>query len=101
MQSTKLDTLGFGEYFETVVHRGYDAPAKPAPDPFHAVLDALGVAPGRAVHVGNSVASDVAGAKRAGVRAVLLENGSGAEEAGPDPDGVVASMRDLPDLLRA
>jgi FMN phosphatase YigB (HAD superfamily) len=51
--------------------------------------------------VGNSVASDVAGAKRAGVRAVLLENGSGAEETGPDPDGVVASMRDLPDLLRA
>ncbi|PSQ32517.1 haloacid dehalogenase, partial [Halobacteriales archaeon SW_10_68_16] len=69
MQSTKLDTLGFGEYFETVVHGGYDAPAKPAPDPFHAALDALGVAPGRAVHVGNSVASDVAGAKRAGVRA--------------------------------
>ncbi len=98
MQSRKLDELDLADYFETVVHGGYDAPAKPAPDPFHAALDTLGVAPERALHVGNSVASDVAGAKRAGVRAVLVENGAGAEEGGPDPDDVIASMTDLPDL---
>ena len=99
MQSTKLRTLGLTGYFETVVHGGYDAPAKPAPDPFHAALDVLDVPPDRALHVGNSVASDVAGAKNAGVRAALLETGAGAEEPGPEPDHVLASMADLADLL--
>jgi putative hydrolase of the HAD superfamily len=99
MQSTKLRTLGLADYFETVVHGGYDAPAKPAPDPFHAALETLEVPPDRALHVGNSVASDVAGAKNAGVRAALLQNGSGAEESGPEPDHVLASLADLPDLL--
>jgi len=100
MQSQKLDTLGFDEYFETVVHGGYDAPAKPASDPFHAALEPLGVTPAQALHVGNSVASDVAGAKRAGVRAALLATGAGAEEDGPAPDHVLASLRDLPDLVQ-
>jgi len=38
MQSRKLDALGFDGYFETVVHGGYDAPAKPAPDHVLATL---------------------------------------------------------------
>lgn len=100
MQSRKLDALGFDEYFETVVHGGYDAPAKPAPDPFHAALETLGVAPDGALHVGNSVASDVAGAKRAGVRAALLETGAGAREEGPAPDHVLTSLGDLPELVQ-
>ncbi len=100
IQSRKLDALGFDGYFETVVHGGYDAPAKPASDPFHAALDTLGVGPERALHVGNSVASDVAGARRAGVRAALLETGAGAREEGPAPDHVLATLGDLPGLVR-
>lgn len=99
MQSAKLRTLGFAECFETVVHGGYDTPAKPAPDPFHRALDTLGVAPERALHVGNSLSSDVAGAKRAGVTAVWLENEAAAtNETGPDPDAVLRSMAELPDV---
>lgn len=102
MQSTKLRTLGAQEYFETVVHGGYDAPAKPSPEPFHAALEALDASPERAVHVGNSLASDVAGAKAAGVTAAWLRNTkSGVTETGPDPDYVLDSMADLPGLVRA
>jgi HAD superfamily hydrolase (TIGR01509 family) len=99
MQSAKLRTLGIDDRFETVVHAGYDAPAKPAPDPFHAALDALEVAPDRAVHVGNSLASDVAGAKNAGVPAAWLENDT-PETQSVEPDYVLGSMAELPDLLR-
>jgi len=101
MQSTKLRTLCAEDYFETVVHGGYDAPAKPAPDPFHAAVDALGVQPDRAIHVGNSLASDVAGAKNAGVAAAWLANEAAADEDGPEPDHVLESMADLRDLVRA
>ena len=40
----------------------------PTPAPFEAALSALSVRPERAVHVGNSLRSDVAGARAAGVR---------------------------------
>jgi putative hydrolase of the HAD superfamily len=93
MQSTKLAALDVTEYFETVVHAGYDAPAKPDPQPFHDALEVLDTSPERAVHVGNSLASDVAGAHAAGVRSTWLANGDSDPE--PEPHYVVESMTDL------
>ncbi|MFB6183116.1 MAG: HAD family hydrolase [Haloarculaceae archaeon] len=95
MQSQKLEGLGVADRFETVVHAGYDAPAKPAPDPFHAALDDLDVGPERAVHVGNSSVSDVPGAKRAGLRAAWLRQDG--VDPDPRPDYVLDSMADLID----
>ena len=66
MQAQKLESLGIVDVFETVVHGGHDAAAKPSPEPFHYALDGLDSAPERAIHVGNSLESDVAGAKAAG-----------------------------------
>lgn len=93
MQSTKLAALDLADHFPTVIHAGYDAPAKPAPEPFFAALDALDVSPDRAVHVGDSLESDVAGARAAGLRAAWLRNGDGPGEH--DPDYVLTSIRDL------
>jgi putative hydrolase of the HAD superfamily len=95
MQAQKLDGVGLADRFETVVHAGYDAPAKPAPDPFHAALADLGVAPDRAVHVGNSLDSDVAGAHAAGVASAWLDDGSDPVDL--DPDHRLDSLRDLLD----
>ncbi|MFB6172140.1 MAG: HAD family hydrolase [Haloarculaceae archaeon] len=93
MQRQKLDALDLRDRFEVVVHGGYDAPAKPAPDPFHRALDRLGGDPGRAVHVGNSLASDVAGAQAAGLRAAWLRQHDGDPD--PAPDYTVDSLHDL------
>lgn len=95
MQSVKLDALGITDHFETVVHAGYDAPPKPEPEPFHDALDALGVRPGRTVHVGNSLASDVAGGRRAGVQTAWVTNGSNGNDPDPEPDYVLDSVDDL------
>jgi putative hydrolase of the HAD superfamily len=101
MQATKLRTLDAAAYFETVVHGGYDAAAKPDPEPFEVALDALGVAAERTLHVGNSLASDVAGATNAGLMAAWLENdAAGRHETGPEPDHVLGSMADLPGVCR-
>jgi putative hydrolase of the HAD superfamily len=57
--------------------------AKPDPAIFRAALERLGAAAGDAVHVGDSVEHDVAGARAAGLEAVLVvRNGAAA------PDGV-------------
>lgn len=94
MQTAKLGALPFGDRFEHVVHAGYDAPAKPNPEPFHHVLDRLDATPDRAVHVGDSLGSDVRGAHAAGLRSVWLADGSTPE---PTPTYVVERLDELVD----
>jgi putative hydrolase of the HAD superfamily len=89
----KIDAAGVDEYAETVVFAGHDAPAKPDPEPFRRALGGLGVDADRAVHVGDSVESDVAGANAAGLRSVLFApDGGGTADA---PDDRITSMWDL------
>ncbi|WP_135535760.1 HAD family hydrolase [Halostella pelagica] len=92
MQGEKLSQLPFRDAFEAVVHAGYDAPRKPQPDPYHHTLELLDATPERAVHVGNSLTTDVPGAHAAGVRSVWLSDGSDPD---PVPDYRLDSMSDL------
>lgn len=94
MQAQKLDALGIREAFETVVHAGHDTPAKPSPEPFQTALEELDAAPDRAVHVGNSIEADVAGAQAAGLSAVWLQTGHPVAD-GPTPDYTVTSLSEL------
>lgn len=95
MQRRKLETVGLEDDFETVVYAGYDAPAKPAPEPFEIALEALETTPDRAVHVGNSLSSDVAGARAAGLRSVWVPNGDGVATTDPEPDYTLESLSEL------
>jgi putative hydrolase of the HAD superfamily len=95
-QRRKLETLDIEEHFEEVGFGRPEIGVKPDPAPFHRVLDGLGIAPDQAVHVGNSLESDVAGARAAGVPAVWLR----LDGASPDeiaPEYVVEDLADLHD----
>jgi putative hydrolase of the HAD superfamily len=83
MQSTKLEAAGLADHFETVVYAGHDCSAKPDPEPFEVALAELGTAASRAVHVGNSLSSDVVGAHAAGLQSVWVPAEDGVE---PDPE---------------
>ncbi len=101
MQSEKLAGLGLEEAFDVVVHAGYDAPAKPSPAPFREALSALDARAERTYHVGDSLDSDVAGARAAGVGAVWLSGDAAAEpEPEPRPDHTVATLAELPSVVR-
>ena len=97
MQAKKLEALGLADVFETVVHGGHDAPAKPSPEPFYLAIDALSVEPNRAVYVGNSLETDVAGAEAAGLRSAWLTNGPGTDPGEHEPDYVLSSPSELVD----
>jgi HAD superfamily hydrolase (TIGR01549 family) len=71
---------------------------KPDPRIFRAALDQAGVAPDRAVMVGDSVAHDVEGAIAAGMRGVLLAR-RGTPGSVRDDVPVISSLRELPLLL--
>jgi putative hydrolase of the HAD superfamily len=64
--------LGWADRFAVVVTSAELGIAKPDPRPFGAALDVLGVAPGDAVHAGDDLDADVAGARAAGVTPVLV-----------------------------
>lgn len=99
MQRHKLDGLGLADAFEVVVFAGYDTAPKPEPEPFRRALRALSTRPERAVHVGNSTVSDVAGARAAGVRAAwLADTGGAVTDPDPEPTYTLSSMADLHDL---
>lgn len=97
MQRTKLDALGIGDLFDPIVFAGYDAPAKPSPEPFERALSALDARPERTLYVGNSLDSDVRGARRAGLPVAWLSDGTA--EPDPDPDFTLDSLDGLREIV--
>jgi putative hydrolase of the HAD superfamily len=68
---------------------------KPHESIFRAMLDLLGVVPGEAVMVGDTVDDDVEGARAVGMRAVLLDR----EGRYPEVEGRLDDLRELPAAL--
>jgi phosphoglycolate phosphatase len=91
-----LDRLGLSRYLAGGAWGGGRLPAmKPDPAALRGVLDALGVPPGRALMVGDSDV-DLATARAAGVRSVLVRTGLW-ETARLDADRVVDGLAGLLD----
>jgi putative hydrolase of the HAD superfamily len=76
---------------------------KPDPRIFELALDRLSVRPQRAVFVGDRLAEDVQGAKRAGLHALWIDDGSQRlSDLSPDdvrPDSVIRTLWELPAAL--
>jgi len=92
-----LARRGLLHFFAARIYSSEVRVAKPHAAIFHAALNALGVVPDRAIHVGDRLVADVAGAQGAGMRAVLIE-----VPHRPEPDTNIvpnARIRELPELL--
>lgn len=69
---------------------------KPRPELFVAGLDAVGCSPGRVLHVGDSLTSDVAGARELGIPVAWINR---AGKSPPDTNGPTHEMTSLDDLI--
>ena len=69
----KVNELGLAGYIDSFVASADVGLAKPNPSPFLKALSAIGLEPHEALFVGDMAATDIAGARAAGMRAVLLE----------------------------
>lgn len=65
--------VGLGEAFEAIVDSHHEGVRKPDPEIFRRALERLGVAPARAVYLGDIPGVDVVGAHAAGMKAVLVD----------------------------
>lgn len=89
----ELELQGFLEFLVVSSRVGL---SKPDPAVFELALGRIGVAPERAVYVGDTYVKDVLGARAAGLTPVLLDRSGRA----PAPDClVVTTLADLPHLL--
>ncbi len=99
-QRDKLNALGLVDRFAAVIISGEAGAAKPAAVVFRTALDILGCDPQSVWHVGDNLATDVAGANAAGITSVWL-NRTGVDRADmdPKPGYEVGSLLDLMALL--
>ena len=90
-----LGPTGLLELVDGVVTSAEAGAAKPDPAVFARALELAGAEPSEAVHVGDSLDNDVAGARAAGIRPVLVLR------AGDPPAGVevVRSLTEVSSLL--
>lgn len=90
-----LERTGLSPSIDAVVSSAVAGHAKPSPEIFRMALELVGAEPEEAIHVGDSLSSDVGGANAAGLRAVLISRASDA------PEGVesIRSLAELPSLI--
>jgi len=71
---------------------------KPHPSIFRTALEQAGASASESVMVGDSIAHDIAGARRLGMRAVLVSRSGHAHACPPDVP-VIRTLRELPALI--
>jgi putative hydrolase of the HAD superfamily len=81
-----LERCGLGDSFEAVITSAAVGARKPDPRIFRAALEAAGCSADDALHVGDTRAEDLEGARAAGIPVLLLDR---------DGDGDIASLAEL------
>ena len=76
-----LERCGLGKLFDGVITSAEAGSGKPDPAIFAAALELAGCSAGAALHVGDTEAEDVAGARAAGIATLLLDRGGGGQIA--------------------
>ena len=91
-----LRAVGIDGFMDAIIYSSRAGSAKPDPAIFRQALDALGIAPEQALHVGDSVEADAGGAIAAGLAALLIRRG---QVAVAGSERVIHSLADLADRL--
>jgi putative hydrolase of the HAD superfamily len=94
---TVLEACGLRPMLDGVVSSAGAGSRKPEPEIFRAALELAGCAPEEALHVGDTPDEDAAGARAAGVRALIVDREPGVGE-GPgmaDGAGRIASLGEI------
>lgn len=98
-QRGKVETLGLDARVDTVVYAGDLDRRKPHADPFERITADLDARAERTLHVGNSLAYDVAGAHNAGLQSAWLRT-DGDDPGDYRPEYVVDSLAEVAAILR-
>ena len=100
LQREKIETSGLGMHFDAAAVSGEIGIGKPEPEIFLHLLGKLGAQPGESLMVGNSLARDIVGGKRAGMQTCWLALEGEDEPVGlTQPDYTIRSLGELPRIV--
>lgn len=107
IQWEKINASGVRKYFEHIVVSGDVGVGKPDPEIFHIAMKRFGMRPGNCLVIGDSLRSDITGAKNAGIRSVWVRRDNPVlsvssvpdPSKAPHPDHTVRDLRELLPLL--
>ncbi len=96
-----LDVAGVRAHFDSLLSSEAVGACKPAPAIFAEALRRAACAPHEALFVGDTLAQDIAGAQRAGMRTALIWHRAGTAPPtdGVRPDHVIGAIPELLDLV--
>lgn len=92
-QQQKIDAVNLERWVDTIVIAGDDVPPKPDPEPFERAIHSLNATLATAVHVGDSLETDIAGASAVGIDSIWISNSDAAK--GYTPMHQMGSISDL------
>ncbi len=99
MKRLRLEKTSIKHFFKAVVVAGDDIPeVKPNPKPFLKAAELIRIHPSRCMMVGDDPLNDVAGAKAAGMKAVLLDR-LGGKRFVIKPDYIIPSLKGLLEIV--
>ena len=93
-----LADIGIARYLLHLTFSDEERIAKPAPSLFLDTLEAIGTGAGESVHVGDRPETDILGAQRVGMKAVLI-GGATWDHVPVTPDARIDTLAELPDAL--
>jgi len=99
LQRFKIDASGLARYFATITISGELGIGKPDPRIFHYTLEQLGVAPEKALMIGDSIDRDVRGAQKAGLRCIWLNRFAQSIPQDMPVDGIIHNLSELISIL--
>jgi putative hydrolase of the HAD superfamily len=94
-----LNHYGFKKYFDEIILSCDVGLLKPHPQIFHLPLKKLKLKPEEAVMIGDSIRTDVNGAKKIGMKTILIDRTEKYEGRKIEVDAVISSLEELPKVI--
>ena len=98
-QEPKVFHLNLEQHVDHVIVAGYLRHQKPHPSIFELACEKAACLASEAIHVGDSLGSDIAGAHGAGITSVWVEPNPGERTPDPLPDFHIRCIQELEELL--
>ncbi|MEH6556741.1 MAG: HAD family hydrolase [Oceanicoccus sp.] len=100
-QIPKLEAVAMEEHVDHIIIGGQEPEQKPAASIFFKALTLAGCEAHEAVHVGDSLAADIAGAHNSGITSVWIQHQQPLDaELGIDPHHILLHPSEIPALIR-
>jgi len=99
-QVAKVEAVSLQKHVDHIIIGGQEPEEKPAASIFHKALQFAGCEPYEAIHIGDSLKADIAGANKVSIPSVWVSHGQVFDAGiGATPTYQVESPTELPDLL--